>query len=306
MDKRYPDRRRLLHTCLLFSICVLVLPVKVWTQSKEDACEGEEEQETAACGGTERWLVKTLDDSNAYRVHFNPLTTNLAFLVALPTPFPNPNMQRVQGIEDKTYSVTCLITAKKVETDSDYHLILSDGRNTLIAEIPDPSCPDAAHSGHATQYSMARSFIDIHLPAGDLNAIAFGPVTLTGVAFIDPPHNQTGASPNNLELHPVLDIHYPVDAVREYEDPSFSIRIVPNPLTDLSRVIIITAKVIPEDLWLDLYTVYGKRVKEIPFSPVSGNAATLSIDKEDLARGIYFCRFRQSRTFIGYKKLVVE
>jgi len=31
-------------------------------------------------------------------------------------------------------------------------------------------------------------------------------MTVTGVGFFDSPHNQTGAAPNEIELHPVLKV----------------------------------------------------------------------------------------------------
>jgi hypothetical protein len=32
------------------------------------------------------------------------------------------------------------------------------------------------------------------------------PITITGVGFFDFPHTQTGAAPNQIELHPVLKV----------------------------------------------------------------------------------------------------
>jgi hypothetical protein len=37
------------------------------------------------------------------------------------------------------------------------------------------------------------------------------PVRVTGIGFFDFAHGQTGAAPNQIELHPVLDIRFDVD-----------------------------------------------------------------------------------------------
>jgi hypothetical protein len=34
-------------------------------------------------------------------------------------------------------------------------------------------------------------------------------IRVNGVGFFDRPHGQAGAAPNNLELHPVLEIQFP-------------------------------------------------------------------------------------------------
>ena len=173
----------------------------------EDNSE-EEEQSGSPCGGTERWAEKVLTDALATTVNYTPTSSTVVNLVNLTTPFPNPNMNRQAGLEDITYQINCHITIKKSETDDDYHLVLSDGTHTLIGEIPNPVCSTAVTSPHHAQYLAARNFIDANIATGNVYNVNIGMVTVTGVAFVDPPHGQTGAAPNNLELHPILDIHF--------------------------------------------------------------------------------------------------
>jgi hypothetical protein len=160
------------------------------------------------CGGVERWSVKVLTDSLAGTVNFTPKSTSIAHLVSIATPTPNSTMPRYQPVEDSTYIVTCSITIKKAESDSDFHLVLSNGTQTLIGEIPDPACSTVAASPYASQFQACRNFINANIAAGNVNNVNLPPVTVTGVAFIDPPHGQTGAAPNNLELHPILNIYF--------------------------------------------------------------------------------------------------
>ncbi len=197
------------HTLLFLSVFIsLISFAQTSGLQKTEQPEEEERQTDSACGGTERWSVKVMTDALASSVNYAPLQSTVAGLLAITTPFPDPYMIRQAGIESNTYQITCNITVKKEETDADCHLVLSDGTHTLIGEIPNAACSTAVSSAHAFQYAAARSFIDAHIAMGNVNNVNIGQVTITGVAFIDPPHGQTGAAPNNIELHPILDIHF--------------------------------------------------------------------------------------------------
>jgi hypothetical protein len=79
--------------------------------------------------------------------------------------------------------------------------------NTIVAEIPSPSCVGAG-SPFATQIASARGEFDAQFTATSLFQTANIPVRVTGVGFFDFFHNQHGAAPNVIELHPVLDIQF--------------------------------------------------------------------------------------------------
>ncbi len=74
---------------------------------------------------------------------------------------------------------------------------------TLIAEIPSPECAGACASDLARRYRQARvafeQLLERSNPAGKPLV-----VRVTGVGFFDRPHNQLGAAPNCIELHPVF------------------------------------------------------------------------------------------------------
>lgn len=111
--------------------------------------------------------------------------------------------------EKKAYTVSAVLLRWHREKDGDYHLVLAgpDGE-TLIAEIPDPTCVPADEerpytSAHARIESARSDFEDNvlrrALPPG-------ARLTVTGVGFFDFLHGQDGVAPNGFELHPVLSV----------------------------------------------------------------------------------------------------
>ncbi|HEU5214075.1 MAG TPA: hypothetical protein VFU30_00905 [Gaiellaceae bacterium] len=79
------------------------------------------------------------------------------------------------------------------EADSDLHLVLQQGGNHMIAEAPSPSCDRHATPVRRRQMSVARGTVRLCARA-----------RVTGVAFFDLDHGQTGVAPNAIELHPIL------------------------------------------------------------------------------------------------------
>jgi len=63
----------------------------------------------------------------------------------------------------------------------------------LIAEAPNADCNTGATAYRRKQMSDARAAVKICVNA-----------QLTGVAFFDFFHHQTGVAPNEIELHPLL------------------------------------------------------------------------------------------------------
>jgi hypothetical protein len=166
---------------------------------------------TTRCG-TERWAVKTLADPTRLAVDFSQVVdASVAELAAL-----DPRATTVIGgwrhapVETTVYRVDATLVALFGEEDHDWHLVLADTldpRVTMIAEIPDPSCPAACTSGYASYYDRARSVLMAHTDAA--RSERHPRVRVTGVGFFDFPHGQRGAAPNGIEIHPVLAIEFP-------------------------------------------------------------------------------------------------
>lgn len=138
--------------------------------------------------GSERWTVKTLQD----RPSLLPVrTVTLPFLVTRPAPASLPYTRL--PFERHVYRVLAAVTEIRPEDDGDYHLILRDHGRTMIAETPMLSC-----TGRATPLMRAR------MQAARRVARVCPRAAVTGVAFFDYDHGQTGVAPNAIEPHPVL------------------------------------------------------------------------------------------------------
>src|SRR4051794_25896231 len=160
----------------------------------------------AQCG-VERWAIKTGTDSDATFADLNTATaTTVASLAGLPMPASLPADRRVLPVETTQFVLNAVLTDYKLESDSDYHFVLSDGAGkTMIAEIPHPKCVGQG-SPFAAGIVNARSEFDVRLKATTSYQSANILVQVKGVGFFDFQHGQRGVAPNGIEMHPVLDI----------------------------------------------------------------------------------------------------
>jgi hypothetical protein len=151
--------------------------------------------------GTERWNIKTGTDSMASGLSLVPKPTTIAELIALTA--AGGGNARETPTETTLWELKDVTLAEiKLETDSDYHNVLSDGTHTMIVEFVYPDC--AQSSAWSCFISRARADIDARLtPTGSFQYPALT-VTVRGFGFFDPIHGQTGVAPNGIELHPVL------------------------------------------------------------------------------------------------------
>lgn len=180
----------------------------------------------ARCG-LERWSVKTGTDQDVHNVDLaHPQERKIADLILLPAPQPIPKDKRVTPTETTIFVVTATLTDYKMESgstgDSDYHLVLEDKGQTMVAEIPSPDCVDSA-SPFSAQIAAARAKFDSQFTASSSFQTANIPVQITGVGMFDFAHGQRGAAPNVIEIHPVLDIVFNPSAGGGGADFSFSV-----------------------------------------------------------------------------------
>ena len=147
--------------------------------------------------GVDRWPVKILTDDDRDSVSFQAEPTSVGALVALPLPRESRGQRQRLPLERRTFRVRAILVARRYETDSDIHLVLadpSDRSKVMIAEIPDSSCALGSH--HAREFADAGQAAKL-LPLGL-------EIEVTGIAFWDNEHGQSGSAPNGIELHPVL------------------------------------------------------------------------------------------------------
>jgi len=160
----------------------------------------------AQCG-VERWSVKTGTDADVGLINMSASTaTTIVSLRGLTAPATLPASNRVAPTETTIFTLNATLTQYKLESDSDYHLVLSDASgNTMIAEIPSPNCVGAG-SPFGPGIQNARSEFDARYTATTSFQTANIPVAVKGVGFFDFLHGQTGVAPNGIELHAILDI----------------------------------------------------------------------------------------------------
>jgi len=262
--------------------------------------------EEILCGGTERWSVKVLTDANVNTINFTPVITTLDSLINLPTPVPTFSNPRIAGIENKVYTIRCHITIKKFESDYDYHLVLSDANNhTLIAESPDPVCATASSSAHVNEFIAVRNFIDAHIAWGNVYNVNLPDVDVTGVAFVDIEHGQTGVAPNNIELHPMLDIRFAPVGIDELKDKVLSVDVSPNPFNDHIRVHVISRLNSLQQCSIQFFNTNASLVAEYTLPVINHNTISETV-KTTLPPGTYIYRIKSGGKMIYDGKLIRE
>jgi hypothetical protein len=180
-----------------------------------------DEDAGGACG-VERWSVKTGTDADVGSVDLaHVVPSSIASLTSLPKPGSLPANNRISPTETTVFSITATLTLYKHETDSDYHVVISDGSNTMIVESADIGCVGSG-SPLASGIEQARTELDARLAPTSSFKTAAIPVTVRGVGFFDFLHGQTGVAPNGIELHPLLDVVF-------NDSPSPSPTVTPTP-----------------------------------------------------------------------------
>lgn len=155
------------------------------------------------CGGVERWGVKTLTDGAPVGLRAEQSTIKEQSLLAR----PNGDWLKLPRQKDESvlYRISGMITWAGEEADHDYHLVLSDGRRTMICEIPDPDCLPFGNS-HIAVFRAARHTVDslVGKITKTIRKVTPVSVTLTAYGFWDKPAHGTGHSANGREGHPVI------------------------------------------------------------------------------------------------------
>ncbi|MGC2695189.1 MAG: alkaline phosphatase family protein, partial [Candidatus Angelobacter sp.] len=180
----------------------------------------------AQCG-VERWSVKTGTDADVGKINLNaPTNTTITAMRAFTAPNPIPPNNRITGPETTLWVINATLTLFKLESDSDYHLVIQDSSGTtMITEIPSPSCVGAG-SPFLPGITNARAEFDAKFTATTSFQTANIPVKITGVGMFDFLHGQTGVAPNGIELHAVLDIVF-----NPGTNPDFALSAAPTSLS---------------------------------------------------------------------------
>ena len=158
------------------------------------------------CGGEARWEQKIMVDRDAWDVLLKPKTTTIAKLATLDTIKTKigKSTERL-AVERQVYLIKeVLITEAILQKDNDIHLVIEDGKGgTLLAEIPDPDCPQAKKSEFRDDFIASHEIFMQHQ-----HTFTEFWWEISGVLFVDAKHSKSplGNNPNNVELHPVLSL----------------------------------------------------------------------------------------------------
>jgi hypothetical protein len=105
---------------------------------------------------------------------------------------PPPLTDTRLPFEHHVYTAGTVVLVRP-EEDSDLHVVLQSGSNHMITESASPKCDKLATPYRRRQMRVARHHVRLCRRA-----------RVTGVAFFDFAHGQTGVAPNAIELHPIL------------------------------------------------------------------------------------------------------
>jgi len=177
---------------LAASVAIAVIAALAGTAAASPRLERDNSTSSAPACGTERWTVKTLQD----RPRLLPTrNATIAYLTSRRPPSFLPNTRL--PFERHIFRVRAAVILVRYEDDSDLHVVIRDAHGrTMITEAPLPSCARQATALRKRQMAQARSAVRVCRRA-----------VVTGVAFFDFQHGQTGVAPNAIELHPILGFH---------------------------------------------------------------------------------------------------
>ena len=177
-------------------------------QLRAGAEAGEEHEATRTIHGVtcgyERWPVKTLSDPEARQVNFAVHPATVRYLGSLRASAGGQDSR--SALESRVFGVQARLVSVKREADSDYHLVLSEGGATMIAEMPLAACTTGAQHRYAMSTARAELERAVGGPVGESWIHPGLRVRVAGVLFFDFPHGQSGHARNYAELHPVTGI----------------------------------------------------------------------------------------------------
>src|SRR6185312_7527965 len=140
-------------------------------------------QFSAAQCGKYKWDVKTGSDWQGEI----PIATYWSISALAGLPIPKTSQKRLKKtVEGSVISVSAELVEYKREPDGDYHLILTDGIQFLVAEIPDPYCAQTSRFHDLIADARAGfESLDYNLQPSTRFKTTHIAVSITGLGFID-------------------------------------------------------------------------------------------------------------------------
>ncbi len=160
---------------------------------------------TESCNGSStRRDVKIAVDDLASSIDTNAITITVDSIGNLDVPEANSDSKR-QDVEKKVFTITAKVHKLSKHRDGDWKVKLTNGDDQYInCESPNMGCEYIDNSVFYVEMKQVRDWIEAHR-----DDLVGQTVTITGVAFIDIDHKYPrNAAENELEIHPILDIHF--------------------------------------------------------------------------------------------------
>jgi hypothetical protein len=213
-------------------LILLILPVySSFAQDADEPDKAESEEGILFSCGTERWAVKTCYDADTANINFNIIVpSTIAYQRGLPTPTLPPSGDNTTRLatEDTVYSIDCTLWKTKIESDSDYHVVINTIGNqseTMDAEVVNPGCPNIANTSRYQALSSLFTWYRNWVGRPTSYQVFNVNVHIVGVGFFDFLHGSTGTAPQGREIHPVLAMNIITTPV---ELSSFTFKVVDN------------------------------------------------------------------------------
>ena len=161
--------------------------------------------------GSYRWDYKILVDATGWPLlNITAKSKTISGLNNITRPAV-PGKQRTT-FEKLKVTVTAWVVMLGSEDDRDYHLVLTNNNRTdsLIAEIPDPTCGKLTHfPALRDKYEKARTFVNEHIDTPGSSVVKLNTpvkVKVTGFLFFDKMAHGNGHARNGIEIHPITNI----------------------------------------------------------------------------------------------------
>lgn len=157
----------------------------------------------ASCNGNTRREVKICTDSKASEINLTPIAIGVEDIGKINTPKVNKDNERL-NIEKQVYTITAKVHKLSKHRDGDWKIKLIENDKYINCESPNMGCAYIKTSLFYNELNTVRAWIE-----KNKNDIEGKTITITGVAFIDIDHKYPrNAAENEIELHPILDIHF--------------------------------------------------------------------------------------------------
>lgn len=186
--------KRLIVIVILCAIVALISILVACKKNNPKSCNGE----------TFRRDVKILIDGAVDEVDLTPIDISVSEIGELDVEEITRKSPR-QETEKKVFRITAKVHKISKHRDGDWKVKLTDGDDLYInCESPNPGCEFVDQSDFKQTFLDVREWIE-----AEREDLVGKTVTITGVGFIDVDHKfPRNAAENEMELHPILSIHY--------------------------------------------------------------------------------------------------